>query len=76
MKNDDFRTAVNNTPTYVPVFELVRVPGWVAEHGFKKGDRFHFIKSMESFYPVISNGRGAYGFGPSAVKFIGYEKKV
>ena len=74
MKTEDFRTILNDTPKYVPVFELTRVPEWVAEHGFVKGDRFYFDYGMDTFYPVITNGRGGYGFGSSAVKFIKYEK--
>ena len=72
MKNEDFITVLNGTPKYVPMFEITRIPEWVADHGFVVGDLFYFDEGRDSFIDVKS--RGSFGIGPSAFKFIEYKK--
>ena len=36
MKNRDYELALNNTPKFTALFEVVRVPDWTVRHGVKK----------------------------------------
>lgn len=72
MKTEDFYKILDKTPTYVPIFKLIRVPEWVEVHGFVVGDLFYFDKARDSFIDVKRNG--SFGIGPSAFKFVEYKK--
>ena len=72
MNTADFYKIVGKTPTYVPMFKLVRIPEWVSDHGFVIGDLFYFDIHRDSFVDVKSDG--SFGIGSSAFKFVEYKR--
>ena len=60
----EYEKAIDNTPKYFPVFEVIKVPDWAIQYGVKIGDRNN-----------TWGGVKGCAIQPSYLKFIGYEKE-
>jgi hypothetical protein len=73
MKSADFDRVVANTPTFVPIFRLKRLPKWMEAYGAQVGDEF-FLTPAGSFIHLGTNPDAltSYHLSPSCIEFVEY----
>jgi len=73
MKNSDFTSAVNNTPSYVAEFTVTNVPAW-AEDLVAVADKMTWNNKMQSMQH--SRTKKLVDLGPSYLAFVRYAMVV
>jgi hypothetical protein len=72
MNKGDFNKVVQEIPTFVPIFEVTKVPSWASAY-VDKGDEVMYNHRIDTFKTLGSNPMNV-GLRPTYVKFVEYRQ--